>query len=115
MLRYFPDALIEIAKVIQQGKLQHKTTGWARDKSTDHEAAALRHLIDSQYENLDSDGVLHLAKFAWRALATLQTHAEKHGAALAPASVRTTDAPAVTVSQFAFFESTYPYPTVKQK
>ena len=31
----------------------------------------LRHLIEA--DDLDDDGVLHLAKVAWRALAALQT------------------------------------------
>src|ERR1700743_1585161 len=48
LLKYFPDALIEIAKVSYAGNEQHnpgQPLHWAREKSTDQEDTLLRHLM----------------------------------------------------------------------
>ena len=75
VLAYFPDAILEVARVSEAGNRQHGTVGWDRTKSTDEFNALVRHLIDHLRGNLkDSDGQLHLAKAAWRALAALQRH-----------------------------------------
>lgn len=77
VLRYFPDALLEVAELSRIGNEQHnpgQPLHWARGKSTDHNDALLRHLIDTGTR--DSDGVRHAAKVAWRALAQLQTEIE---------------------------------------
>ncbi|MFI5091156.1 MAG: dATP/dGTP diphosphohydrolase domain-containing protein [Terriglobales bacterium] len=75
VLAYFPDAILEVARVSEAGNRQHGTVGWDRTKSTDEFDALTRHLIDHLRGNLkDSDGQLHLAKAAWRALAALQRH-----------------------------------------
>ncbi len=75
VLAYFPDAILEVARVSEAGNRQHGTIGWDRTKSTDEFDALTRHLIDHLRGNIkDSDGVLHLAKAAWRALAALQRH-----------------------------------------
>lgn len=77
VLRYFPDALLEIARVSKAGNDQHnpgKPLHWDRSKSTDEADALTRHLIDSG--TLDSDGIRHTAKVAWRALALLQKEIE---------------------------------------
>lgn len=84
---YFPSALIEVAKVIAQGKLQHNTEGWARNKSTDHAEAKLRHDLDARFAVFDTDDLRHRGKEAWRVLAQLQTECELDGDPLAPASV----------------------------
>jgi hypothetical protein len=47
---------------------------WAREKSTDHADCIVRHLIERG--QVDTDGVRHSAKAAWRALAMLQTEIE---------------------------------------
>jgi hypothetical protein len=47
---------------------------WARGKSADHADCILRHLIDRG--TMDSDGLRHTAKVAWRALALLQEELE---------------------------------------
>lgn len=47
---------------------------WAKDKSKDHQDALMRHLIDSIDTPVDTDGVLHLTKVAWRAMAALQIY-----------------------------------------
>lgn len=83
VVKYFPDALKEVAKVSQAGNDQHhkgEPLHWDKTKSTDQEDALLRHLTDHASGNAyDSDGQLHLAKVAWRALASLQTYLEKEG------------------------------------
>jgi hypothetical protein len=62
------------------GNQQHhpdKPLHWDRGKSNDHLDAMLRHAIQSG--QIDSDGVRHSAKVAWRALANLQLEIEKAG------------------------------------
>lgn len=78
VLDYFPDALAEIALVSKTGNDQHnpgQPLHWAKEKSTDHADCIIRHLIDRG--KLDSDGMRHSAKVAWRALALLQTELEE--------------------------------------
>jgi len=77
VLRYFPDAIMEIARVSLQGNKQHhpdKPLHWDRDKSNDDLDALARHLIDAG--TIDDDGIRHTAKVAWRALACLQKELE---------------------------------------
>ena len=50
------------------------------DESTDHSDCLLRHQID--HDTIDTDGVYHDVKVAWRALAQLQTRLEKFDAEL---------------------------------
>ena len=74
---YFPDALVEVAKVSYIGNEQHnpgEPLHWAKGKSTDHADCIMRHLI--QRGTVDIDGTLHSAKLAWRALALLQMELE---------------------------------------
>lgn len=68
LLRYFPDALAAVAHVSYQGNKQHhpdKPIHWDKAKSTDHEDALMRHLLEGDYD-----------KVAWRALAALQIKLE---------------------------------------
>ena len=77
VLRYFPDAIMEIARVSLQGNKQHhpdKPLHWDRTKSNDDLDALARHLIDAG--TVDDDGIRHTAKVAWRALACLQKEIE---------------------------------------
>jgi hypothetical protein len=79
VLKYFPDALKEVSKVSLAGNNQHhpdKPLHWDKNKSTDNADALVRHLIDHTQDPIDDDGYLHLAKVAWRALATLQIYLE---------------------------------------
>lgn len=81
VLRYFPDALAAVAAVSKLGNDQHnpgQPLHWSRGKSDDHEDCLLRHLLEAG--TLDSDGALHSAKVAWRALAILQLECEKRAA-----------------------------------
>ena len=77
-LDYFPLALAEVARCSKAGNDQHnlgQPLHWARSKSTDQADCIVRHLI--QRGTLDSDGIRHSAKVAWRALAMLQTELEE--------------------------------------
>jgi len=73
VLDYFPDAIAEVAHCSKVGNDQHnpgEPLHWAKEKSIDHADALARHLIERG--TLDTDGVRHSAKVAWRALALLQ-------------------------------------------
>lgn len=77
LLDYFPDALAEVSHVSFVGNEKHnpgEPMHWSREKSSDHADCLLRHLIDRGQQ--DSDGLMHTAKVAWRALALLQTEIE---------------------------------------
>jgi len=78
LLDYFPDALAEVAHVSQVGNDQHnpgEELHWAKDKSQDHADALIRHLTERG--KVDSDGLRHSGKVAWRALAALQIELDK--------------------------------------
>lgn len=82
VLRYFPDAIAEVARISKIGNDQHnpgQPLHWAKHKSQDQHDCCARHLIESGTR--DSDGERHTAKLAWRALAALQIEieAEQHG------------------------------------
>jgi hypothetical protein len=77
VLKYFPDAVLEVAHCSKVGNDQHnpgEELHWAREKSTDDADALARHLLGAG--NFDDDGVRHSAKVAWRALAVLQKELE---------------------------------------
>tara|TARA_R100000781_G_scaffold104173_1_gene67874 strand:- start:1794 stop:2078 length:285 start_codon:yes stop_codon:yes gene_type:complete len=79
VLKYFPDALMEVSRVSKIGNDQHNKglpIHWDKTKSTDNLDALTRHLL--QAEEIDDDGVSHLAKVAWRALAALQIKLENN-------------------------------------
>jgi len=78
VLDYFPDALVAISRVSWAGNEQHnpgKPLHWARGKSGDHADALMRHFL--QRGTVDTDGIRHTAKLAWRALAMLQEELEQ--------------------------------------
>lgn len=77
VFQYFPDALVEIAKLSKAGNDQHnpgEPLHWARGKSMDQEDTLLRHLLEAG--TIDTDGQRHSTKVAWRALAKLQLEIE---------------------------------------
>ena len=77
-LDYFPDAIAAVAELSRIGNEQHnpgQPLHWDRSKSQDESDALLRHFL--QRGTLDSDGMRHSAKVAWRALALLQKELEQ--------------------------------------
>lgn len=79
VLSYFPDAIKYVSRASYQGQQQHnpdKPLAWDRSKSGDELDALTRHLIDHSVNPVDDDGILHLGKVAWRALAALQKQLE---------------------------------------
>jgi len=75
---YFPDAMIAVAELSRVGNDQHnpgKSLFWDRSKSGDESDALMRHFVDRG--TLDTDGVRHSTKVAWRAMALLQKEIEK--------------------------------------
>lgn len=84
-LRYFPRAVAAMAELSRIGNDQHnpgKPLHWDRSKSGDEHDALMRHLLEAG--KLDSDGVRHSTKAAWRACAALEKELEaeaaEHGA-----------------------------------
>jgi hypothetical protein len=83
VLDYFPRALAAVAQCSKAGNDQHnpgQPLHWEKSKSTDHADCIARHLIDR--EAVDTDGIAHAAKLAWRALAYLETKLEKEANAV---------------------------------
>jgi hypothetical protein len=80
VLDYFPDALVAIAYLSNKGNEQHnpgQPLHWDRSKSGDEGDTMIRHFL--QRGSLDTDGVRHSVKMAWRALALLQKEIEQEG------------------------------------
>lgn len=77
VLQYFPDAIVAVAQLSKKGNDQHnpgQPLHWAREKSADHHDCLIRHAMEAG--TIDTDGVRHSAKVAWRALAALQLELE---------------------------------------
>lgn len=78
VLKYFPNALLEVSKVSLAGNKQHKNgeeLKWDKSKSPDEADALVRHLL--QAGEIDDDGIRHTSKVAWRALALLERELER--------------------------------------
>ena len=77
LVDYFPLALSAIAKCSYIGNEQHnpgKPLFWDRSKSGDEADALMRHFLERG--TIDSDGILHSTKVAWRAMAMLEKELE---------------------------------------
>lgn len=77
VLRYFPLAIAEVARVSKVGNDQHnpgQPMHWAREKSGDQHDCIARHLMEAG--GFDADGMRHSAKLVWRALAALEIELE---------------------------------------
>jgi hypothetical protein len=86
-VRYFPSALLEVAKVSKAGNDQHnpgQPLHWAQGKSMNQQDTAMRHLLDADAVEGTPDELSHLAQAAWRVLARLQLACQREGAPLAP-------------------------------
>lgn len=81
VIKYFPEALKVVARVSWVGNEQHnpgEPLHWARGKSMDQLDAALRHITDyAEGTKMDTDGVPHLGKAAWRLMAQLELDEEQ--------------------------------------
>lgn len=78
LMDYFPDALLAVANLSFVAHQQHnpdKPLGWDRSKSTEDHDTLMRHFL--QRGTLDTDGMRHTAKVAWRALSMLQKEIEE--------------------------------------
>lgn len=77
-LDYFPDALAAVAELSHAGNEKHnpgQPLHWARSKSTDEADCLIRHFVERG--TVDTDGIRHSVKVAWRALALLQKELEQ--------------------------------------
>jgi hypothetical protein len=81
-IKYFPLAIAEVARLSKVANDQHnpgEPLHWAREKSSDHLDALMRHLTDvAQGVVFDTDGQRHQTKIAWRALAQLELDLEQN-------------------------------------
>jgi hypothetical protein len=89
LIGYFPRALFRVAAHSFRSDRKHnpdkpesEAPHWRRDASSDHLDCIVRHLAE-----MHEDPDYHLAAIAWRALAALQEHEEKKGAAPGSRSV----------------------------
>ena len=81
-IKYFPKAILCVSELSAVANEQHNPgtePHWDRAKSGDEKDALMRHLIDSTSEDYDTDGQLHAAKVAWRAMANLEKTLEALG------------------------------------
>ena len=79
VLAYFPNAIKAVAQCSFAGQQQHnpeKPLAWDRSKSGDELDALSRHLLDHSIEPIDEDGIRHITKVVWRALAFLEKELE---------------------------------------
>jgi hypothetical protein len=83
LIKYFPNALRQISNLsLVSNNIHNKgePLHWAREKSSDHLDAMMRHLIEYAKGNeFDDDGQGHIIKVCWRALAQAQIDIEKDG------------------------------------
>jgi hypothetical protein len=74
---YFPKGMMAVAHVSWVGNNQHNQgtpLHWDRSKSADESDALMRHFLARG--TLDTDGLSHTAKMAWRAMAYLEKELE---------------------------------------
>lgn len=76
-INYFPLAMVAVAECSMAGNEQHNPGSplhWDRSKSGDEKDACARHLMEAG--TIDTDGIRHSTKAAWRAMANLQKELE---------------------------------------
>ena len=75
-MKYFPNAIKEVAKCSQAGNDQHhkdEPLHWDKEKSKDELDSCMRHLLDhAEGIEFDDDSVRHLTKCCWRMMAMLE-------------------------------------------
>lgn len=81
-IKYFPRAILAVARLSQVANEQHnpgQPLHWDKSKSSDDLDALGRHMIDDIISNkIDSDGMMHSVKVAWRAMANLERELEEN-------------------------------------
>lgn len=80
-IKYFPRAIAAVAHLSAVGNTQHnpgQPLHWDRSKSGDELDALMRHLLEA--DGVDKDGVAHVVKCAWRAMAAAEKYLEKQEA-----------------------------------
>lgn len=81
-LDYFPNAIVEVAKLSKAGNDKHnpgQPLHWSFDKSSDHADCITRHLLDRDKVD-EEDGIPHVIKIAWRAMALAEAYLIERGA-----------------------------------
>jgi len=81
VIRYFPDAIAEVAIISREGNDQHNPgteLHWDRSKSTDELDAMMRHVLDGANPGqCINQRIKEAAARTWRSLADLQKLCEK--------------------------------------
>ncbi len=80
VLKYFPDALLEVARLSKFGNDKHnpgEPLHWSKGKSADHDDCVARHLLSAGTRSETDGNHRHRTMMAWRALAALQTEIEE--------------------------------------
>lgn len=93
LMRYFPDALVEVARLSKFGNDKHnpgEPLHWAKEKSSDHDDCVARHLLDAGTRSPTDGNHRHRTMMAWRALAALQTEIEAEAQAAKAATKSST-------------------------
>lgn len=78
VLKYFPLAMLAVAECSFKANQQHNPgtdMHWDRSKSGDELDALARHMLEAG--TMDTDGIRHSTKCAWRALANLEKELEQ--------------------------------------
>ena len=81
VIKYFPRALMEVAKVSAKGAEKYDWHNWklVDNKETRYRDAMMRHLIEEQITELDEETeLMHLAHAVWNGLAVLEMMLESN-------------------------------------
>ena len=111
VVKYFPKTLSLIAVNSRIGNEQHNAgqpLHWAKEKSSDEADALTRHLLDEAMDpgGVDTDGVYHTTKIAWRALALSERAADARDAKT-PRDARDAKTPRIRPGQFIKVENVH--------
>lgn len=90
--KYFPDAIVEIARLSYIANEQHNPgtePHWDKSKSKDEFDSMLSHMMEAG--SVDKDGIRHSAKLAWRGLANLQKEIEEERSGADNAEIKSED------------------------
>ena len=79
IFKFWPDAMIELARHIQFGadKYANGVPVWNRELSSDHKGSAFRHQIDLIKSTSREDRLHHQVAIVWREISQLQLDCEE--------------------------------------